>query len=296
MNINIGKIIQYFDYYMGLFFLKSPKFFSYTLFDKVLEKNFSKNKSHFIKSFLQNGFYKINSNLSKNVNDIVSLLSLQPDYKLFNKSNYFIITDEIYLEIQEIINIKLKSYLDELELLFRGNIYLTEIDIQRNTENSKMLDANFHVDYYLCNYFKIFINLSDVTIDSGPTEIIPKNFTSDYINYFGYKNVEKPITKNFDLEPPKYIYRNIGKKNEAMLFASSTTLHRAGVPKNSLFRDLLRFTFIVDFQKKKENKNIFYYYDNGNGALMSKYFAKPKNFSQTIKIYNNYKKFSDTRD
>jgi hypothetical protein len=107
--------------------------------------------------------------------------------------------------------------------------------------------------------------------------------------------VEKPITKNFDLEPPKYIYRNIGKKNDAMLFASSTTLHRAGVPKTSLFRDLLRFTFIVDFQKR-ENNNIFHYYENGNGALMSKYFAKPKNFSQTMKIYNNYKKFSDIRD
>jgi hypothetical protein len=44
MKLTVGKIIQNLDYYMGLYFLKSPKFFSYTVFDKILEKKFSKKK------------------------------------------------------------------------------------------------------------------------------------------------------------------------------------------------------------------------------------------------------------
>jgi len=290
MKLNIGKIIQDFDFYMGLNILKRPKFFSYITFDKILEKRFTKKESLFIKNFLDKGFSKINCDLSENINDIILFLSLHPDYNLFNKSNYFPITNEIYLEIKKIVNEKLKPYLEELALLFEGNINLTEIDIQRNAENSKVLDANFHVDYYLCNYFKIFINLSDVTIDCGPTEIIPKNFTKNYIDLFGYKSIDKSMTKNFDLDSPEYIYRNIGKKNEATLFHSSTTMHRAGVPKPGLYRDLLRFTFVIDFHKKNNKKDVCHYYEKGIGSSMSRSLAKPKSFSETFSIYNNYKK------
>ena len=290
MKLNIGKIIQDFDFYMGLMLLKSPKFFSYRVFDKILEKRFSKNQSLFIRNFLNQGFSKIDCNLSENVNEINSLLDLNPDYNLFYKHNYFLITDEIYLEIKKIVNEKLKTYLDELALLFKGNINLTEIDIQRNTENSKALDSKFHVDYYLCNYFKIFINLSDVTIDCGPTEIIPKNFTKNYIDFFGYKSINKPMTKNFNFDTPEYIYRIIGKKNEATLFHSSTTMHRAGVPKPGFHRDLLRFTFVIDFHKKNNKKDICHYYEKRIGQSMSKFLAKPKSFSETFSIYDNYKK------
>lgn len=293
MKFTIGKTIQNLDYYLGLLFLKSPKFFSYTVFDKILEKKFSKiKKSAVVNFFLKKGFSRIDCNLSKDVNDIISLLSLNPDYRFFDKNNYFLITKEIFLAVQDIINVKLKIYLEEISQLFGGNIYLAGIDIQRNTQSSKMLDANFHLDYYLCNYFKIFINLSDVTIDCGPTEIIPKNYTGDYIDLVGYKNVDQPITKNFDLDTPEYIYKNTGKKNEATLFHSSTALHRAGTPKPGFYRDLLRLTFVIDFQKKNNNKGVFHYFENGTGEQMSKYIAKPKSFLQTMKIYKNYKKFS----
>lgn len=293
MKLTLGKIIQNLDYYTGLYFLKSPKFFSYTVFDKILEKKFSKKKkSTVVHNFLEKGFSKIDCDLTEDVKNIISSLSLHPDYKLFDKNNYFAITKDIYLVVQEIVNIRIKLYLEEISQLFGGSLYLAGVDIQRNTENSKMLDANFHLDYYLCNYFKIFINLSDVTLDCGPTEIIPKNYTSDYIDRFGYRTVDQPITKNFALDPPEYIYKNTGKKNQAILFHSSAALHRAGVPKPSFYRDLLRLTFVIDFHKKNIDNEVFHYYENGTGEAMSKYTAKPKSFLHTLKIYNNYKKFS----
>jgi hypothetical protein len=293
MKLNLGKTIQNLDYYMGLYFLKNPKFFSYTVFDKILEKKFSKEKkSTVVQNFLEKGFSKIDCDLTEDVKNIISQLSLHPDYRFFDKNNYFAITKEIYLVVQEIVNIRIKLYLDEISQLFGGSMYLAGVDIQRNTENSKMLDANFHLDYYLCNYFKIFINLSDVTLDCGPTEIIPKNYTSHYIDRFGYKTVDQPITKNFALDPPEYIYKNTGKKNEAILFHSSGALHRAGIPKPGFFRDLLRLTFVIDFHKKNINNEVFHYYENGTGEAMSKYIAKPNSFSHTLKIYKNYKKFS----
>ena len=290
MKLNLGKIVQDLDYYIGLKLLKSPKFFSYTTFDKILEKKFSKNQSIFIKNFLNQGFSKIDCNFSENVDEINSLLILNPDYNIFNKHNNFQITNEIYLKIKKIVNEKLKLHLEELELLFNGNVYLTEMDIQRNTENSKALDTKFHVDYYLSNYFKIFINLSDVSIDCGPTEIVPKKFTKKYMDFFGYKSINKPMTKNIDVDTTEYIYSNMGKKNEATIFHSSTTLHRAGVPKPGMYRDLLRLTFVIDFQKKITKKDVFHYYKSGIGQLMSRSLAKPKSFSETFNIYKNYKK------
>ena len=92
MKFNLGKIIQDFDFYMGLMLLKSPKFFSYTVFDKILEKRFSKNQSLFIRNFLNQGFSKIDCNLSENVNEInLGMLNIESVIILIDKTNTYVL-------------------------------------------------------------------------------------------------------------------------------------------------------------------------------------------------------------
>jgi hypothetical protein len=310
MSLKLGILIQKFDYFLGLKFFKIPKFFSYNLFDKFLEKLISKQllSNDFLKKFHENGIVKIkNSDVTKVVDNIIAQIKDQKIELIPGKSSFFKINHITYLLIKDLLNINLNEYLKNLSSYFKGGVYLTELALQRNSETSRLImdkslnklvpmkgsDANFHLDYYLSNYFKIFIYLSDVEENCGPTEIIPKNMTKDYIDRTGYKNIYKEQTK-INYENIEYVFKNTGAKGDIFFMRTANCLHRAGVVKAGHIRDTIQMTFVVDFENS--NKDYFYLFDPLNDKIAEKHtkdLAKPKNFQTTYNFYKRVsKKFS----
>jgi hypothetical protein len=309
MNLNLGLFIQKLDYLLGLKISKIPKFFSYNLFDKFIEKSSQKKISNnsFLKKFHEIGIVKINnsSDVKKTVDKIIAEIKNQNVQLIEGQSFYFNINNKTYTLIKDLLKINLNEYLEYLSEYFGGSIYLAGLALQRNSEvtnvtidknlkktvNTKGTNASFHLDYYLCNYFKIFINLSDVDENCGPTEIIPKNKTEDYINRTGYENIYKEQTKETNCENMEYIFKNVGVKGDILFFRTANCLHRAGIVKAGHLRDTIMMTFVVDFENF--NKDYFYFFNplnNQTGEKLAKDLAKPGNFKATYNLYKRIKK------
>ena len=62
--------------------------------------------------------------------------------------------------------------------------------------NTNVYSNNYHVDYYIMNYFKMFINLQDVDETQGPMIFIQKKTQKKFITSNKYKNRSNYELKN----------------------------------------------------------------------------------------------------
>ena len=146
----------------------------------------------------------------------------------------------------------------------------------------------FHCDYYTMNYFKLFINLQEITDEDGPLTFYSikdtKKFVkeSNFLNRTEYKN----ISLNNEIE-------NCGTLGDCLILNTPQCIHRAGIPKYGNHRDILCVTFVAVYEKtddifcyeKSYPKDIWNMEKN-----IAKKFAKPNNLRNTIKLYNKLTK------
>ena len=76
---------------------------------------------------------------------------------------------------------------DKIESYFNLKMYLINVAVSRNfpldkkiEHNTNVYSNNYHVDYYIMNYFKIFINLQDVDETQGPMNFYSKKLKKVY--------------------------------------------------------------------------------------------------------------------
>ena len=84
--------------------------------------------------------------------------------------------------------------------------------------NTNVYSNNYHVDYYIMNYFKMFINLQDVDETQGPMNLLFKK-TQKFITSNKYKN-----RSNYELKNEKRlsVIKNTGSIGD--LFICSTPM------------------------------------------------------------------------
>ena len=179
----ITNIIDYININSARFFFYNSNLFTYNLFSKYYKKNLANKKCN--NEILENSYGKIGVASKKEIDEInkelidqIKILEIKDDKRIIFKFN-----DNIKESIKNIINQDLKDFLTNLENFYNVRICLGNSVISRNFHIHNSLDvySNFyHNDRYTFNYFKIFINLHDVSNQEGPMHIVKKKHSQEF--------------------------------------------------------------------------------------------------------------------
>ena len=274
----------------------------YSLFDliykkKIISSQIIKNSNNRINNYLKKGFYKIPINCEKFADLVLKELSLNNDQRVYNNHINYEITEKIKNHVNKLCINELQEYLDELSEFYRSCIYLACIKISKNMnfESDKECYANhYHVDNNRFTLFKLFIPLLDVSIEDGPTHIIPCENKKKFIKNSGYVSRDQKNLRQID---DSIIFKNIAKKGEILVCNTPACFHKAGVPKKNKSRLLMNLSFVA-YPKKYENNKYFDYYSNEEFSKplnynLINYFTKSKNRFDMINLFYKYKKFAN---
>lgn len=286
----------------GIYLFKNPNTLTFSIFNYFYNK-FIINTDDIcdeLKSFHDNGYLKTNlnfktevENLYKNLDDqIIDKKRSSYRYKLNNKTQEIIKNEIVYSK-------KFQDLKKKLEKYFNLKIYLINIDITRNFPIDKNLEHkvniysnNYHVDYYIMNYFKIFINLHDVDETQGPMNLFSKKNSSKFIKMNNYKN---RADYKFKSEPKIEEIKNIGSAGDVFICSTPQCLHRATSPQKGKMRDMLYLSFAAT-NEIEPNSDLFHYEKKylkelwSNGSQLRKSLCKPNSARKLIKIFFNFYK------
>ena len=293
----LGKIFHSINTNLGQILFNNPNTLYYNIFNNlhlslIANKNIKDNE--YMQKYLQDGFFKTNINSSEFCHQINSKIAKQ-----FVDSNTsfhrFHIDDEMKEKIRNHINIKFSPILKEIEKFYNSKIAVANIKIQRNFHINEKIDKevyseNYHADAYVYNHFKLFINLTDVTIDQGPLHIYSKKSTKKFMKVTKYK--DRNNYHNSELQ--EQLFCNVGKIGESLIANTTECVHKAGFVKKGFKRDILFVTFITIPELDTNIENNFFYYENKypdaiwkNGNDVVK-IAKPQSLKKTIKLFFQY--------
>lgn len=239
------------DASLGRFFYKNSNLFSYNLYRTIYKKyicNLKMLSNKNISDYYQEGCCKIasaNQLYIKNLNSLLSLQNSDQEKEHF----YYEITSDILRLIKKIINENLIKNISLLEKYYNQKIVLTRIKIARNyhiSDSKKESYSNFfHVDGYVYNMFKIFINLHDVTNEKGPFTWVIKGKEKLFVDKTKYKSRNNYIHSQDEECLKDIIKKNISKTGECFLCNTTELIHRAGNVKKNFFRDMIFLEFVA---------------------------------------------------
>lgn len=113
--------------------------------------------------------------------------------------------------------------------------------------------SNFwHFDQCTTALFNLFINISDVTEQDGPFHVQPRKRSNALVK-MGYKNRYDYGLPRSELENSDYLVRHVGPSGTSMYCSTPTCLHRAGIPEEGHFRDLVSFQFMPSNERLPDN-------------------------------------------
>ena len=292
----IGDILNKIDKFLGALFFGNLNTFSYSLFNyyfskKVLNKKIL-NKSETIKKFDYDGFAKFkNIDLNK-IDNLNKELEKQNAYKSEDNRFVYKIDNNIKKIIKSIVSNDCKNILDDLKKYYNSNIYLGQAMITRNFNydpaQGESYSSYFHCDGYLCTYFKILINLSDVDLNMGPINVLNKKDTKKNVNIFKY-NSRNFIKQN---KINSEIFINTSSVGSALLVSTPQCLHKAGIPKKDYHRDML---FLIFCAYPNKDENIFSFENEKESTIWDfhsqsvvRKLSKPYGYRRIFKLYSDF--------
>ena len=298
----ISVIKKKLDDSLGRIFFKNLNTFSLNLYNYASKKFiFSESNADEVKEFVKNRYQKIGNT------DKIFLSEIKNEcLKQFPNNNNgarfeFTINEKILKNIKNIINKNCLDYLNKLEKYYKASIKLSWVEIARNYSfdtNDEKYSNFFHTDGYTNDFFKIFINLQDVTKEHGPLEIVEKKYSKKFLKCINIDNNRRGIKVDNDDNLKNYLYKNQGNEGEILICDTTDLIHRAGVPNKNKYRDLIFLEFVIIPQEKEDSRNIYsfenlnknIYYDKDN--FFSKKIAKSKGIKNLFVKFLKQKKSS----
>ena len=278
-----------------------PKTLDLLLFDYFYLKFISKKlTNNHILRFHEDGFFKTDFNLKRETEQIQQIIEKQNPIKSEKNVFEFEINKNLKSIIKDILKIKFSEIINLLKHYYNQSIYIDNIYIKRNysvknnlynsynrAKKDEHFNNYFHLDANTINYFKLFINLQDVTDNHGPLNFYSKSDTKKFVKLSNYKS-RLAYDPNFLIEG---LNVNSGSQGDSLFCQTTQCLHRASVPEAGLYRDMLFVSFIA-VNAKDFDGDLFYFEklnDNfwkhsGTSTYSSKY-SKPKSFKEMIKLY-----------
>jgi hypothetical protein len=297
MTKMIKNFLHNFNQTKGVTFFKNPNNLYYNIFNYYLRKKIVSITNE-MKEFHYEGYFKNKFNISNDLNILKRLLNQQNPER--NKKNIFLyeLNLDVRNEIKRLINNNFSQITNEFKKYFKRNISIIDVSIKRNysLENFDLVNKSkeveffnnyFHCDHYIGNYFKLFINLHDVSEDHGPLEVFSIQNTKKFVSESNYKN-----RNNYNKLNSKYLYKNIGSHGDSLFCSTTMCLHRASVPKEKKFRDMLFVTFAAS--KLNQSDNLFHfekdYFESvwRKGKKLRSILCKPIGIKRTFKNFINF--------
>tara|TARA_B100000886_G_scaffold337145_1_gene297281 strand:- start:2756 stop:3655 length:900 start_codon:yes stop_codon:yes gene_type:complete len=294
----LGKFFYYVNANLGKYIFKNPNTLYYNFFNKLhlnlIAKKDTANED--IVQYLKKGFFKTKINSTELCKYISSEIEKQP-VNSENRFYNFKINDQMKKKIKSHINNEYRPVLQQLEKFYNSKISVANIEIKRNFHidesiNKEVYSNYYHVDAYVYNHFKMFINLMDVDVDQGPLHIYSKNDTKKFMKLNNYKNRDNYVNEELKND----LVKNTGKIGESFVANTTECLHKAGVVQKGNHRDILFITFITIPELIHDDKNDFFYYEEKYPKAIWDYgkevikIAKPQSLRKTIKLFLNYYK------
>ena len=174
------SILSKINKFGGTLLFKSPNTLTYSLFNYFYNKyviNLTEADEE-IKTFHENGYLKPNLNFK---NEAIKLMeTLDETRSIYQKNSIrFSLNEDSKEVIRNILRSpKFQVLKNKIEKYFNLKLYLINAMVSRNLpldkkieHNTNIYSNNYHVDYYIMNYFKMFINLQDVDETQGPMNL-----------------------------------------------------------------------------------------------------------------------------
>jgi len=127
----------------------------------------------------------------------------------------------------------------KVELIECGRNYSVPLDVQKEKE---FFSSRWHNDRQRTYYTKLFVNLSDVTDNDGPSHIMTRSRTTQLLK-MGFKNRVNYNLPIEVVEDKKYLFKGTGTIGTAYLCNPQLCFHRAGMPAPNHQRDLITLRF-----------------------------------------------------
>jgi hypothetical protein len=300
MHINFGRYLNKFNHKLGNIFFKNDNLFTYNLYNHYSDrkKKYRLNNNDSIKEFHYNGFANLESIPIKEIENLYSeIIKQNPKDEGDHRFDYNI-DDNIKKIIRNIVQKYLVNLLDDLKKYYNSNLYFTDFNLRRTygfskkDQNQKEFFAeNWHCDVYINNFLKIFINISDIKKENGPTNILSKSQTKNFMNKSNYNNRNKYNEESYN---EKEIYLNIGKKGKVLICNTTQCLHRAGIPFENHSRDLLIISLVAipkmyedSMHFVNQQQSIVWNNDRKKLGAITKKYSKPVGIINLIKNFTN---------
>ncbi len=148
-------------------------------------------------------------------------------------------------QVREVLTPELESILTEY---FDTNIGVTSVLLWRNyhvpedNENRIVFSNDWHNDNIAPTELKLFVNITDVTENHGPLHVISEQESKRLFSEKAFKGRKKQNDVS-SLENSEHLIKHTGKAGSAVLAHASCCLHRADIPGEGNYRDMLEFQF-----------------------------------------------------
>tara|TARA_B100000965_G_C19587624_1_gene756505 strand:+ start:176 stop:1057 length:882 start_codon:yes stop_codon:yes gene_type:complete len=289
--MKLYKILLKISIYISikLFKIRLPLSYSFYnfLYKKLILK--IKNNNDYILKFEEHGFSKLNLDFEDLIEKYNIKHSKVKEKDFNNHRTYFFLEKKHEKSFQNDLLKKINPIIKDLENYYNVPVYLLNFKAFRIEhfnhiahKNLELYANKFHNDGYVMNFFKIFINLENISDNDGPLHLISKKYTKEFINKTNYHNRDN-YNSNFD---DSIIFKNTGKKGSSLIFSPSLCFHKAGIPNN--YRDTIQLVLAALPINKKElsNEDLNIFEDNKHLI----YLTKPYGFFHSLKfLINNFK-------
>lgn len=204
---------------------------------------FAKNEYLFLGNFYENSLIeKIRKRFSEIIEDDDHSVKMA-----FYEGKYYqrhLKRADLIPDVSKLLNDKLKKILEEY---YGGYFKINHVDATRNygvpeeiVKKTELFSSRYHCDNKRSDYTKLFVHLSDVTEDHGPYQSFSKKRTKELMK-MGYKSRRDYNLPNEIMENEKDLFKGIGPIGTSYLTNTELCLHRAGIPKVGLHRDMFKF-------------------------------------------------------
>ena len=287
---------------LGTYLFNIPNSVTYSLFNYLYNKFIINldDADEEIRFFHKHGYLKPKINFRQEVVELKKSLDEKSIINNSSSTHVFNLNENSKNIIKDILNSsKFKILKEKIERYYNLKIYLVNVLVTKNFPIKKDIEHkvnlysnNYHADYYINNFFKMFVNLHDVDETQGPMNLYSKKNSRKFIRYNNYKD-----RSSYDLkdEVKLGLVKNTGLEGDLFLCSTPQCLHRASSPDNGKTRYMLFFSFAATIMKNDSNNNLFslekeYYNDiwENKSKKLVKTLCKPKSARKQIKFFINF--------